>query len=174
MSWSNIPEAFDYTWAFLITPLPICLTPSHPPQGEKLGQTTMAISKQTPPHTLTSFMQTLNKSRCNVTFSGCSSAPRTPAPERGTIISCGTTITHSPQRTVPQTHHENAPVPSAVLTTPTAVRQARGAGPVAAHQELEHGLPSHGLFENLLAFWIFCHLFIISQKEKQTNKQTNV
>lgn len=57
---------------------------------------------------LTPLMQPLNVCRCNITYSGCSSAPCTPAPKRGTI-SCGTSITHSPQRPVPQNRTKTPP-----------------------------------------------------------------
>lgn len=89
---------------------PICLTPSHPPQAEKLGQMKRQWQYQCKAsHTLTPFMQTLNICRCSITYSGCSSAPCAPAPKRGKIISRGTSITHSPQRPVPQTRTKTPP-----------------------------------------------------------------
>lgn len=60
------------------------------------------------PHTATVHAAT-GSDRSNITYSGCSSAPCTPAPKRGMVISCGTSITHSPQRSVPQTRTKTPP-----------------------------------------------------------------
>lgn len=118
----SLHVTFDQTSAFFVIIVPICLSPSHPPPAQKLGQMRRQWQYQREAsHTLAPCMQPLNMSRCDITCSGCSSAPRTPAPERGTNICCGTSITHSPQRPVPQNPHKNAPVPLAALGPPTTV-----------------------------------------------------
>ncbi|CAB1454408.1 unnamed protein product, partial [Pleuronectes platessa] len=51
----------------------------------------------------------------------------------GTIISRGTTITHPPQRTVPQNPHENAPVPLAAPAPPTGGPSTERGGVCGRH-----------------------------------------
>lgn len=89
------------------------LSDSIPPSTSGKARTdeaTMAISMKSHPHTDTAHAGT-EWCRCMLTLPAPAAPPRRALrPQKGgTIVSCGTSITHSPQRPVPQTRTKTPP-----------------------------------------------------------------
>lgn len=100
----------------------------------------------------------------NITYSGCSSAPCTPAPKRGMVISCGTSITHSLQRSAPQTRTKTPPClwrsgPRPLLSVNAGWADLQAVNPLQKQRWL-----IHRLFLNILKFLSFFSFFFLHLK----------